>query len=94
MELEVTWGRAIRVWWAYLWRSLLVGILGMIAGGIVGGIVGLILGVIGVPINVIKIVCGTVGVLIGLPISIIPMKMVLGKDFGEFKLVLLQKQQN
>lgn len=24
MELEIAWGRVIRVWWAYLWRNLAI----------------------------------------------------------------------
>ena len=43
-ELEVTWGRALRVWWAVAWRCLLFGGL---AGGAVGCVIGFIVGFIG-----------------------------------------------
>ena len=39
--IEVTWGRAIKVWWSLIWRAVLFGgLAGMVAGGVVGGILG------------------------------------------------------
>jgi len=89
MELEVTWGRAIRVWWLYLWRNLIAIVAAMILGGIIGAILGFGLGAAGVSITVIKIVTMPIGAILGLVISIIPMKMILGKNFGEFSLLLV-----
>lgn len=91
MELEITWGRVVRVWWAYLWRNLIAIVVAMLAGGIIGGILGFILGAAGVSIETIKIVVMPIGAILGLAISIFPMKMILGKNFGEFRLVLVQK---
>ena len=92
MELEVTWNRAIRVWWSYLWRNLIAIIAAMIAGGIMGGILGLILGLLGVSPGTIKLIAMPIGGVMGLAISIVPLKMILGKDFGEFRVVLLSKE--
>jgi hypothetical protein len=39
----------------------------------------------------IKIICAPIGILLGLAISIVPVKMILGKDYGEFRVVLLAK---
>jgi hypothetical protein len=61
----------------------------MIVGFIIGFILGLILGIIGIEPN--KSIMLILGIIIGLAISTIPMKMILGKDFGEFRLVLLSK---
>jgi hypothetical protein len=45
----------------------------------------------GVPVKTIQIVVAPLGFAMGLAFSIVPMKMILGKDFGEFRLVLFAK---
>ena len=92
MELEITWKRVIRIWWSFLWRNLLAILGAVVIGALVGFIFGLILGVIGVPVETIKMIVQPIGFLIGLGISVIPLKMVLGKNFGEFRLVLISTE--
>lgn len=89
MELNVTWNRAIRVWWSLAWRNLIAILASMVLGAIVGFIVGMILGSFGASVHTIQWVTAPLGAILGLVISIIPIKMILGKDFGEFRLVLL-----
>lgn len=89
MELEATWKRAFRVWFAYIWRNLIAIFASMAAGAIVGGILGLIMGMLGFSNEVVRIVVMPISVILGLAISIIPMKLILDKDYGEFRLVLL-----
>lgn len=91
MELEITWKRAVRVWWSYLWRNLIAVISGLIVGGGIGGVLGFVMGRMGVPRQVIMFVTALIGGVLGLLISIVPIKLILGKDFGEFRLVLLRK---
>ena len=81
----------VRIWWSYLWRNLIAIVVGMLIGALIGGILGGILGAAGVSLQTITIVVMPIGVILGLVISIFPMKMILGKDFGEFRLVLVQK---
>lgn len=92
MELEVTWGRATQVWFAYFWRNLLA----LVGGLILGGLLGLLLGVLGkaagVSDEVGQNISMVIGAVVGLAISIIPIRLILGKDFGEFRLVLLSNQ--
>jgi hypothetical protein len=64
----------------------------MIIGGIVGFIIGFVMGAMGAPVKTIQLVTAPIGAAIGLAISVVPMKLILGKDFGEFRLVLLSKQ--
>jgi len=90
MELEITWKRAIKVWWSYLWRNLLTIIVGIIIGAIIGGILGFALGAFGLSKETIQTVVTPIGFIIGFAISIVPMKLILGKDFGEFRLVLVE----
>ncbi|CAM2785124.1 hypothetical protein [Rariglobus hedericola] len=89
-ELEITWPRVLRVWWAYLWRSLIAMLVAMILGGIAGFIIGFCMGMAGVPTRTIQFVTAPIGALIGLGISIFPIKMILGKNFGKFRLVLVE----
>ena len=92
MELEVTWRRAVRVWWAYLWRAILSTVVAMIIGAIAGAILGVVIAVLGAPARLIQIIGYPLGLVIGLPISLVPIKLILGKDFGDFRLVLLAKE--
>jgi hypothetical protein len=91
MELEITWCRAARIWLSYLWRNLIAIIVAMLIGMIAGSIIGFIMGALGFEIRTIQLVVAPLGGVIGLLISIVPMKLILGKDFGEFRLVLLAK---
>lgn len=92
MELEITWNRVVRVWWSYLWRNLVAVVAAMIVGGILGFIVGLAMGMMGFSIQAIRLVVTPLSFIAGLLMSVVPMWMILGKDFGEFRLVLLAKQ--
>lgn len=91
MELEVTWGRAVRIWWSYFWRSLIGILAAMLIGGVVGGIAGFLLGMLGAPVGLVKSVGLLIGASAGIAMSVFPIKLILGKDFGEFRLVLVQK---
>jgi len=55
--------------------------------------VGLVLGVAGASVKTIQIVTIPLGLILGIGTSIVPIKMILGKDFGEFRLVLVPKGQ-
>ena len=90
MELEVTWNRAIRVWWSYLWRNLLAILAAMLLGGLAGFFIGVVTGILGISTETTKLMATVVGAVIGLAISIVPIKLILGKDFGEFRLVLVK----
>ncbi len=92
MELEVTWVRAIKVWWAYAWRNFLAIIVSVVVATILGFIAGLVMGAAGANPSTIKAVTFPLGFIAGVAVSIIPIKMILGKNFGEFKLVLVKAE--
>jgi hypothetical protein len=94
MELEITWNRVVRVWWSYLWRNLLAIVASLAVGGVFGALMGFALGFAGISPDSIQKLAMPVGMLIGLAISVVPVKMILGKDFGEFKLVLVESKRN
>jgi outer membrane lipoprotein SlyB len=91
MEIEITWGKVVRVWWAYAWRSFIAVFCGAIGGALVGGVLGFAMGAFGVSLTAIQLIVASIGFLIGLALSVVPMKLILGKDFGEFRLVLVSK---
>ena len=90
METEITWGKATKVWWSIMWRNLIAIFAAMIIGGIIGGIMGVIMGAAGVPVETIQIIAAPIGFIIGIAVSIVPIKMVLGKSYGDFRLVLVE----
>src|SRR5947207_1370350 len=65
MEMEITWGNVIRVWWAYFWRNLIALIAAVVIGAIVGGILGFVMGMLGVPVTTIQFVTAPIVASIG-----------------------------
>ena len=92
MELDVTWKRVVRIWWSFCWMSLIgVGISALIGGG-AAFLVALAMGALGFPLQTIEFVTFPLAFIVALGVSIVPMKMILGRDFGEFRLVLIAKE--
>ena len=91
MELSATWDRTAQIWWAFFWRNALILIPATLVGALLGGTVGILLGIAGAPPETVRIATFPIGFLVGASSSIIPLKMILGKDFGEFRLVLVSK---
>ena len=90
-EIQPTFKHALRVWWSFLWRNLLMILASMVLGGITGAILGFVLAALGVPVHTIRLVAGPVGAVIGLVLSVFPVYWILGKDFGSFRLILVSK---
>ena len=91
MELDVTWGRAAEVWFAFFWRNVIAAVGSVVAGGVLGAVLGIVLVAAGVSRDTIREATIAIGFVLGSAVSIIPMKMILGRDFGTFRLVLLAK---
>jgi hypothetical protein len=90
VTVEVSWGRATKVWWSLLWRALLFGVL---AGGAVGFVIGFILGAAGTPAQVITAVTTWAGVLIGIPVGIWVVRTVLRKSWSDFRIALVSARK-
>jgi len=86
--LEVSWGRAIKVWWSITWRTLL---FGMLIGFVVGVVAGIAGAAAGVPDNQVQGISSMFGVIIGVFISIWAVRKALTRSFSEFRVVLLPK---
>lgn len=96
-EVDVTTARLLRVWWEYSWRAVLVTIgtviVSMVVGAIVGALLGLFMTLAGYETAEIQAVAQPIGMvlgaLIGIGFSIIPFRIILGKSFGDFRLILV-----
>jgi hypothetical protein len=86
--LEVTWGRAIKVWWSLAWRLVLFGgIAGFIAGAIIGGVGA----AAGANPRTISSLGSLSGMVIGIPIGMVVVRWVLRKSWSDFRIVLLPR---
>lgn len=85
--VEITWMRAVKVWWSLVWRGILFGFLG---GAGIGFILGLIMGLIKADPQTIKTTCVIAGYIISIPIGIAVTKAVLKKRYSGFKIALIK----
>jgi len=86
--VEVTWQRALKVWWSLIWRGLLFTFL---ATGAVGLAIGFIMELIKLNPEVIRTVCIIAGYVVCIPVGIIVTKSILNKHYSDFKIVLINK---
>ena len=86
-EIEVTFGRAAQVWWAWLWRAM---ILAMLSSTIIGFIIGLAGHFAGLNPQQILPISIILGGFIGVFVSIWIMSKILKKNFGAFRIALIQ----
>lgn len=91
-ELAPTWGLATRIWWALTWRGMVV----MLVSGIIGGLLGAMLASVfsgSQPLpEVTQMFAQLLGAVIGAAASVVPVRVILGRDFGDFRLVLLARR--
>jgi hypothetical protein len=86
--LEPTFKRAARIWWAWVWRSV-------VFGGAAGLFASAVLSLSGILEHVSEkagqVVSMAAGLALAVPIGIWVFQMVLEKDFGEFRLRLVPR---
>lgn len=95
--LPATMSRVLRIWWAYFWRYLTTLIAMTIGMAIVGAIIGVLLHsfmhMLGLDAENTQRLAGLTGLVLGfaavLASTAIPLWLILGKDFGEFRLALI-----
>ena len=85
-ELDITWGRVIRVWWLIAWRGVLGAFLFGASFGFIVGVVGAVTRTTG---PVTAAIAGVGGGLIGVLWAIMVVRMALRKQYGEFRLALV-----
>ena len=87
---DVTWARAMKVWWSLAWRGLLFGGLAGFAGGFVMGIIG---GLAGAKAETVSLLGTLAGGLAAVPVGIWVVRTVLRKSWSDFQIALVAKQQ-
>jgi hypothetical protein len=87
--LEVNLGRLLRIYWLFIWRS----VLGALAiGFVLGFIIGLVLGALGVPLTRIATISGVVGLVGGAAWALFCLKMALEKKYRDFRIILVPRE--
>ena len=82
-EVEVTWGRSIKVWWSLAWRWLIFLVVVVLVS------VAALMFPSGQIVGQISIIFPYVVVI---PMSIWIVKLVLGTAYSDFRLVLLARE--
>lgn len=79
-ELEITWQRATRIWWAWLWRAAA---LSVVCGGLIGFVIGLLGAMLGfrnlAPLNLV------VGLVVGVVVGVTMLVTALKKIYPGFR---------
>jgi len=89
--LQPTFKRAALIWWAWLWRSVLLGIGGSLFLSFVLGISGVLNRVSD---QTARITVMALAVIVSVPLGIWAFQMVLEKNFREFKVRLVPNVQS
>lgn len=92
MELDVTWDRLARIWWAWFWRSLVASAVAVPVAFLLGLWFGALVNLLGLPAWVGGALGGAGGTVLGLLISLLTLSQILGRNFGDFRLVLLERR--
>ena len=79
-EIDVTWLRALKVWWSITWRSMLLGFFICVLVTFAMFAFGL------------KEYVGLTTSIIGILVGIAAVKFVLGKTYKDFRLVLVKNE--
>jgi hypothetical protein len=86
--LPPTFARAARIWWAWVWRSVVFGG----AAGLFGSVVLSLSGVLEhISDKAGQVLSAAIGIALAVPVGIWVFQMILEKDFGEFRIRLVRK---
>ena len=85
--LEVTWSRATRVWWSFMWRATLFSAL---AAGVLVFVSGTILVALG-RVDLVDPLGRLLSYGVTIPISIAVLRQVLRKEFADFEIRLVPR---
>lgn len=86
--LEITWGRATKVWWSLVWRGALFGGL---AGFVAGFVLGFFMAIAGASHALIGAASLWAGMLVGIPVGIWVVRNVLAISWSDFRIVLVPR---
>ena len=87
-QLEVTWGRVLRVWWLIFWRSTLGA---TVFGAIIGFVFGFVVAFTGLPRGLITTVSPILGAIIAIFWAMLVVRMALRKTYSDFQIMLVPR---
>jgi hypothetical protein len=85
-EMEITLGRLLRIYWLFLWRATFGAV---VIGGVAGFIIGLVMGLARIGHDQIHLAGTIVGMVVGAVWSVIVLRMMLEKQYRDFRIVLI-----
>lgn len=86
-KLDVKWAHAIRIWWALLWRTLILITLNLFIAGIA---VGQIFSVLNMPLLEHRPFLFILTLFIYAISSLRILKTILSKNFGDYRIMLVK----
>ncbi len=89
-ELEITSDKVLKVWWSWLWRTML---FALIAGFVLGLVVGIFGAFAGYDAEQLDVLVTLLGFLIGLYVSYAVFARTLNKRFGSFRIALVKIEE-
>ncbi|MGH6801159.1 MAG: hypothetical protein ACRECZ_07070 [Methylocella sp.] len=90
-SIDVTWDRAAKVWWSFMWRWLLFMTMGW---GLVGFVIGFgfVMGGRSASRQTVTILEYCAGTVVSIPIGIWVVRHVLKKSWSDFRIMLVPKR--
>src|SRR6266498_2350041 len=92
MELEITWNRALRVWWSFFWLLLVALAVAFILSIGVGMSFGHLTVALDLPPHIMMPLGRFIGWCMGMLTTVVPIRLILGKRFRRFRLVLISTE--
>ena len=87
MEMEITWPRLLKLWWGFLWRFVIAIISSFLVGLVFASILTMLMSGAGAGEGSIRLYTYIIGIIITLLFSMVPLRLLIGKTFGDFKLI-------
>ena len=85
---QATMWDALRIWWAWIWRSILGSMVIGIAIGMIGGIFA---GILGIAKENAVVFIMPLGFLGGIFVGIWVLRYALNKKYGDFRIVIVRE---
>lgn len=85
-EIDLDWKVALRVWWSYTWRCL---VIILPATFVVGGIIGFVVGAMGGQIEENALWLQVMGGVISMVLSFMILRDVLAKRYKHFRIAVI-----
>ena len=91
IELKPTLRRVIVIWWAYVWRYVVAVGISLLLALVLGMMLGIVMQSQGYSATAMRIAGYLLGGILGLAATVVPLRLIIGKEFRGFRLVLVKK---